>query len=615
MPDEKRDLFRYTNYFSKEAPALHTQSIILLALGVVTGILSILLIHPQDFIQNIVTFTGYGLSSGLLIVSLPALFTIAMIKALKRNIFLKHLMYATIVSTTMYALFLIVSSAFFSLFHSLTISYVIFLVGNASIYLFWIVIGKFLFAQRRGGNILPAIQPILNIMFYIPLGKYLLDFNFSFSTALTKLFFGMLIFLIAGYLVFYLLDAPMKRATNISGIKIFTIMVNQWLYNPKTDTNGEQFAFGEKKDITTDILLLKNRKGRYSAIFVKPDIHYGPFAGFGGAITTEYLGNYLHNKYNATAFVLHGPVNIANNPVSSSQVYTLAKNISSYIDSVNPNRFTAALGNIYSGSKGPCNAIHLKINDCSMVTLSKAPLVTEDINYEIGMHYKKLAARHSSNAIIIDAHNSRSESASKEELKGIYFGSKYVSMYENAILQTLGKNSVKKMRFGSSQQKISSNLGNPKDLGNGYSSFALFQFGGKKFGMLYFDSNNILPKLREDVIRHVKGKYHIDIEVYTTDTHSVNSLALPSSNVLGRFTIASKLLPVVDAMIDMAVNSTEEVSAASGSFVSKGFRVWGENAEAAITKASKEAIRMVKHVAPFVIAAAFVIAAWVVYSV
>ncbi|MDE1851048.1 MAG: DUF2070 family protein, partial [Candidatus Micrarchaeota archaeon] len=561
MPDEKRDLFRYTNYFSKEAPAVRTQSALLLALGIVTGIISMLLIHPQDFMQNIFSYTGYGLSTGLLIVSLPALLTLAMTKALKRNILLKHLMYATIVSTTVYALFLIISGAFFSLFHSLTISYVILLVGNASIYLFWIVLGKFLFAQRRGGNLLPAIQPILNILFYIPLGKYLLDFNFSISTALTKLFFGMLIFLISGYVVFYLLDAPLKRETNISGIKIFTIMVNQWLYNPKTDTNGEQFSFGEKKDITTDVLLLKNRKGKYRGIFVKPDIHYGPFAGFGGAIATEYLGNYLHNKYGATAFVLHGPVNIANNPVSSSQVYTLGKNISAYIDSIPHSHFTAAMGNIYLGAKGACNAIHVKINDCSMITLSKAPLVTEDINYEIGMHYKKLATSESNNAIIIDAHNSRSESASKEELKGVYFGSKYVGMYESAILQTLGKNSFRKVRFASSQQKLSSSLGNPKDLGSGYSSFALFQFGRRRFGMLYFDSNNILPKLREEIINHVRSKYRIEVEVYTTDTHSVNSLALPSSNVLGRFTPASKLIPVADAMIDLAVNSTEEVIA------------------------------------------------------
>ncbi|MGI0141955.1 MAG: DUF2070 family protein [Candidatus Micrarchaeales archaeon] len=614
MPDEKRDLFRYTNYFSRTAPPLGVQSLIIILLGIFAGIVSEILLKNQIFLHNILTLSASGASSGLLVVSLPAFLTIAMLKTLRRRVQFKHLMYATIVSTTIYALFMILSSAFFALFNSTTISYIILLVGNASIYLFWMVIGRFLLAQKRGGNISAAIQPVLNILFYLPLGMYILNFNLPLSTALIKLLAGMLIFMVTGYVFLYMLDAPMKRAANISGVKVFAIMVNQWLYNPKSDASNENFSFGIKKDITTDILLLKNNRGKYKGIFVKPDIHYGPFAGFGGAIATEYIGNYLHNKYNTTAFVLHGPVNIANNPVSSSQVYTLAKHISSHIDSVKPAQFKQAQGNIYYGTEGPCNAINIKINNCSLVTLTKAPMVTEDIDYEIGQHYKQLAARDSENAIIIDAHNSRSEAAGSDELKGIYFGSKYAGMYDKAIMQTLGKNSARRIRFGSSQQKISSHLGNPKDLGNGYSSFAVFQFGNKKFGMLYFDSNNMLPKLRDDIIKHVRKMYHIEIEVYTTDTHSVNSLALPSSNVLGRFTSAAKLLPIVDAMINLAINSSEEVSSYSGSFTTKGFRVWGENAEAEITKASKEAIKLVKHVAPFVIAAGFIIAAWVVYA-
>lgn len=614
MPDEKRDLFRYTTYFSRTAPPLSVQSFILVAIGILTGVVSELLIHPHTFLSNFFTFTIYGGSSGLLVITLPALLTIAIIKTMKRNIYLKHLMYAAIVSSTIYALFLLLSCAFFMLFRSLTISYIVLLVGNASIYFFWMVIGKFLLAQKRGGNITAAIQPVLNILFFLPLGKYILDLNLPISIALEKLFGGMFVFLLSGYIILYLLDQPLKRSANISGIKVFTIMVNQWLYSLNEKESNETFSFGVRRDISTDILLFKNPKGKYKAIFVKPDIHYGPFAGFGGAITTEYLGNYLHDKYHATSFVMHGPVNISNNPVSSSQVYTLARHISNNIDSIKSDQFKSASGNIYLGSSGPCRAINLKINNCSMMTLSKAPLVTEDIEYEIGQHYKQLALRNSQNAIIIDAHNSRAESASHDELKGIYFGSKYASMYDKAILQTLNKNSTKKMRLGASQQKIAGFLGNPKDIGNGYTSFAVFEFGKKRFGMLYFDSNNMLPGLRTEILRHVKDKYKMDLEVYTTDTHAVNSLALPSSNVLGRLASTPKLIAAVDALIDLAINNIEDVTSANLSFTSKGFRVWGDNAEHEITKASKEAIRTIKYVAPFVIASAFIIAAWIIYS-
>lgn len=613
MPDEKRDLFHYTSYFSKQAPSLRKQGVLLLAIGIVAGIVSVLLAHSQLFMQQPIAYIEYGISTGILVVSLPALLTATIIKAIKQKVFLKHLMYATLVSTTIYALFMVVSSAALAIFQSATILYIILLVGNASIFMFWMVIGKFLFSQNRGANIIAAVQPILNILFLLSLGKYALGLTLPATVAIIKLVAGMLIFLIAGYVFFYIIDFPLKRSTNISGVKVFTVMVNQWLYSLQS-YDSPNFSFGVRKDISTDVLVLKTKKGGYKAIFVKPDIHYGPFAGFGGAIATEHIGNYLHAKYNTTAIVLHGPVNIANNPVSSSQVYTMAKNISSHIDSMKKQSFTPALGNMYEGSEGPCRAINIKMNGLSMITLSKAPLVTEDIAYEIGQHYKQVALKDSQHAIIIDAHNSRSESASQEELKGVYFGSKYAAMYDKAILQTLNKNSIRKVKFGAAQQKIAGALGNPKDIANGYSSFCVFQFGNKKFGMIHFDCNNILPKLREDVIKYVRKKYHIEIEVYTTDTHAVNSLALPSSNVLGRYTTAAKLLPAVDALVGMALSSIEEVTMSSSSFTMKNFRVWGENAEEEITKASKEALRMLKYYAPFVIAAAFIIASWVVYS-
>ncbi|MDE1846401.1 MAG: DUF2070 family protein, partial [Candidatus Micrarchaeota archaeon] len=342
--------------------------------------------------------------------------------------------------------------------------------------------------------------------------------------------------------------------------------------------------------------------------------HYGPFAGIAGAIATEHIGTFLHDKYNTTSFVLHGPVNIANNPVSSSQVYTLARHIASNIDSLKVEQYRPATGNIYLGADGPCRAINIKVNDLNIVTLSKAPLVTEDIEYEIGQHYKQLAMKDAQNSMIIDAHNSRHESAGQDELKGIYFGSKYSSMYDRAIIRTLGKNSLKRIKLGASQQKIANFLGNPQDVGNGYSSFCVFEFGRKRFGMLHFDANNMLPGLRSEIIKHVSEKYKMEIEVYTTDTHSVNSLALPSSNVLGRVSSTTKIMAAVDALIDPAIHNIEEVTAANTSFTSKGFRVWGENAEAEITKASKEAVRTIKYVAPFVITGAFILAAWIIYS-
>ncbi len=613
MPDEKRDLFHYTNYFASEAPELGLQSIVLLLMGVFTGVISTAFVHHSILISNFDQLIVYGASSGLLVVSLPAVLAAGMIKLLKTNIKMKHLMFATLVSVLIYSLFIIIASAFFSTFGNATISYVILLLGNASIYSYWLVIGKFII-QRRGGVFIPLIQPTLNILFYIPIDRYILNITLPVSTVLIKLYAGMAIFLVMGYVFLYMVDRPFKKLVNVSGVRVFTIMINQWLYDI-TPAGSDSMSFGEKKNISVDVLAMRNKAGKYKAIFINPDIHYGPFSGFGGGIATEHIADFIHNKYKTNAIMLHGPVNIAHNPVSSSQVYKLSKNIANYIDSLKSSQFTPASGAIYRGANGPCKAINLNINGMNIITLTKAPLVTEDIHYDVGDYFKRIVLKRNPNSIIIDAHNSRFESASEDELRGVYSGSKYVLMYQNVIKSVMpdGKR-MKKLKFGSSQQKISGLLNNPKDMGKGYASFCIFEFGGKRFGMLYFDANNMLPGLRNEIINYVKRKHKMQIEVYTTDTHSVNSIALPSSNVLGRYTTTAKLLPIVDALVNVAQHNLENVNFYNGSFVVKDFRVWGENAERDITKASKEMIRTLKHIAPFVISAGFIIAAWIIYA-
>jgi predicted neutral ceramidase superfamily lipid hydrolase len=187
-------------------------------------------------------------------------------------------------------------------------------------------------------------------------------------------------------------------------------------------------------------------------------------------------------------------------------------------------------------------------------------------------------------------------------------------MYAEAIERA--KKNLKKdeeITFGASSFKIANMLKNPKDLGRGYTSIGVFGFGAKKFAMIYFDANNMLPKFREGILKHVKEKYNIEYELYTTDTHSVNSLALPWSNVLGRFTKVDEMIKVLDIIIDDAIKNMSSVRSIYSRFVMKDFVVWGNDAEKLITKISKDIIRIVKHVVPFIIAAGFVIAAWLIY--
>ena len=605
MPDEKKFLLHYSDYFTKNAPNNSTSIALIFLIGILAGILSITALHYNEMEHNLAYALANGMSAGLLIISLPALVSAAIIKLIKRRIYLKHILMIFIMSTIAYSFFLVINSAIFLFLRSYIIAYVVILLANASLFGFWFIVSRFVMGKRHAA-LIALIQPTLNFLFYVPLGKYLINLSLPFWPAAIKLYSGMLIFLIIGYIFLYIVDKPAKKSLNISGVEIFNTMINQWLYN--MGTLNFSLGIGTKKGIMVKTLLLKGK--RLKAIFVEPGIHYGPFAGTGGATATEYLGGMILKRYGANPFILHGTVNHSNNPISTSEIGMICKELEKEINNIREENFEEARGGIGFGEEGACKAIAIKINDAKLITLTKAPMVTEDIGDDVGEEFKKIAGEKS---IIIDAHNSRIESANKEELKGIYTGSKYVGLYKKAIREALNLKKNQKFFFGSYSIKLSNLIKNAEDIGKGYTSVGIFKFGNESFAMIYFDANNMLPSLREIIINHVKDKYNIRCEVYTTDTHSVNSLNRPFTNVLGRKTKPSILLPILDIAIENALSNMEEVKSAYRSFVIRNFAIWGEDAEEKLIETSKEILIRVKHVIPIVIAAGFVIAAWLIY--
>ena len=608
MADKAKDVIHYTDYFNLTAPRITIQVLLFIIAGGIAGILS------SFFILGSISLTGVllGAGSGIMVITVPGFLTAILLKSMKRRIQMKHAMFATLAPGGVYALFIMLDAAATFLFKDYRIAYLLFIVINAGLYCYWFLINKVAIGQGKGSIFTAAIHPVLNILFFIPLQVYILNLGVSLDQALVKLYGGMIVFLAISYIILYLLDRPAKKVLNVSGVSIFSTMLEQWLYNFIKDTN----VFGNTgtgRDVDVDIVAFKSGKD-CKAVFVKPDIHYGPFSEIGGSVATQYLGNVINSAYGASPFVLHGAVNSSDNPTSSDQIREMGQEIKKEIDKIGKDDWKKVKGRISFGKSGPCRVINIGLGNLKFLALTKAPLVTEDIDREIGISFEKIAGKEGE-VILIDAHNSRFESASGDELRGIYSGSKYVKMYAAAIQKSMHAGKEAPLRFGASCMKLSDILKEYKDVGKGFTSVAIFEFGKRRFCMVYFDSNNMLPGFREDIIKHIRKKFGLDVELFTTDTHSVNSIALPASNALGRQTQPAKILPVIDQLIDEAIEDLGEVRVAHKKIVFKGLRVWGSGAEESIIKASREVIRVGKRVVPFVIVAGFILAAWIIYII
>ncbi len=559
MPDETGRLFSYSSYFTKTAPSVLVQMAFFLLIGALAGALSEIVINYHGFISNPLNLVAYGISFGILIISFPALLTVATFKIFKRRLLLRHIMLATLISSASYSIFVVIASLVFSVSKSNALAYVLLILGNASIYGYWILLGKFFIGQRKSAGIVALLQPVLNVLLYIPMDKYVLLTSMPFSVIVIKLVAGMTVFLAVIYLFISMLDRPMKKGAHISGVDFFSLMVAQWLFNFAVEERFIRPSSGKEVSIPVEMLYLKNTRGAYKAAFIKPGIHYGPLANVGGSVATERLGDIVAQRLHATPFIMHGAVTHDLNPISVMEVQKISKQVANTIGVLDRKAFHEARGSISESVDKPCMAIRIRINDTSLIILSKAPYVTEDIDNGVGMYFKKIAERYSANAMIVDAHNSRSESATTDELRGVYKGSKYVEKYKKAIQSSMLHDGNGKILFGASSRKLSKVLVEHKDIGNGYTSVGIFGTAGKKFAMLYFDANNMLPRFREELLKHVMKKFGVECEALTTDTHAVNSITLPASNVLGRHTTLASVIPVLDEMIEEAIANMEPV--------------------------------------------------------
>jgi len=605
----KKNISDYASYFNIRLPGSTALVAILVVLGVIVGIISSIATNYGN-LNGVVLLNGT--STGVIIVTIPAILAAVFFKSIRRKLRIKHTLFATLIATSIYSILIIIDVILFAFLRSSVLEYVILILANAAVYGYWFAVGKMVVGQRKSAALTSAFHPIVNVLFYLLLGEYLLNIKLPLNQALIKLYGGMIVFLVLGYVSIYLIERPGKKTLDTRPVEIFSLMSEQWLYNI-TKNQSPMLAKGTKREIRVNLLLLKGAKNK--TVFVMPDLHYGPFAGVGGGLLPERLGGLVYSKYGAVPFVMHGAVNIDDNPLYMHQIERMENKISDSLDRMLKTGSKTAYGSVSIGSSGRCHVADITINGSHIALLSKAPYVTEDISRDVGKRLESIEALKGRQVFLVDSHNSRFESAPEDELRGVYDGSKYEVMYANAIKKVLSKSRrTGKLKFGSSTVKLSRML-KRQDLGSGYSSAAVFDFGSRKFCVIYFDANNMLPGFRSSIISYVKKNFNMDSEVCTSDTHSVNTIALSAMNSLGRYTDERDMYPHVHRLVSEAINNIEYVKASSRTLFIEDFYTWGAHSFENILKMVEDVGNVIRHVIPFVIAAAFIIAAWVIYTV
>jgi predicted neutral ceramidase superfamily lipid hydrolase len=602
--------------FTKKLPDSSVIFSLLFLLSISTGIMSVLLINYRTIGTELPAIIANGILGGILVILIPTLLTVLIVKTLKRGLRIKYVLFISMLGAVVYSLFIILASAIFQIVGNYSLATIIVLVGDASIYGWWFFVDKVVLGQKKKAVVFAAIQPVFNILVYLAASGVIFAFVLPLGIILIKLFAGILIFLLISYGILYMFEGPVKRNLGFGAISVFSQVVQNWLFDLDTivaePMGGNKFGIHTDIDVST-IVFKKSDKSIMAAMFA-PSIHYGPVGIMGGSDFPYQLEKYFKMKYNAPLFVMHCAVNEDNNPVSSSQFNAVRDVLDNGIKNSRKigDGKTAAI-EFYKSTHKTASVSIISMDKLNLATFTRAPNITEDIAPESNRLFKELLETKGREAILIDAHNSRYETAPVDELSGVTLNSKYMNEYVNAI-KGLGKpkHTAKKIKIGVSSIDIYDELGRPEDLAPGKLNVIVFAFNGFKYAIVSFNANNLMPNFRMEIVERMKKMYGITGDVYTTDTHFVNSLYRNASNVLGRETKLKSLIPFIDQALKEALLNIEPVDVYYKKDTLKGFHIWGPDVREKMVAVITSVTGLAKILVPAIVAAGFIIASWII---
>jgi len=444
-----------------------------------------------------------GMTDGMLLLTFPAYISAVAIKLMIRRMPFRRILATTFIGECFYAL--AYGGGFFLTDISKFYSELIVLVGAAVVFVLWYVIARLIFVLRWRAILFAVIQLLFHLAFFMNSG--VIHFDSPLMESMTKFYLSAFVLLGALYLFFVIINAPMKRTFGVSSTDAFSLFISQWLYQKK-DLESVFESVGMRVRTLLSILSFERDDGKI--FFVTPYVHYGPFGNLGGSEFTTLLPQKLDSKYNAKTFVFHGTVTHDLNPISSDEVDVV---VDAFEDCMKKAKYSSAKVGFSQGKKEECHADALVFDDdYSFVGISRAPELTEDINFGLGLSMMSEAEKSVKNVTVVDQHNAETGEVTSFE-PGDPVGFKYTEAIKDAVQHKIKKNNLE---LGVSQRSVESSL-----VGKAGIKIAVFS-SSPNYVLVLIDSNGVTPEFREKIMDEVKSLGDFQVGVYTTDTHQIN---------------------------------------------------------------------------------------------
>ena len=447
------------------------------------------------------------------------------------------------------------------------------------------------------------IQPILILTMYVLISFLFIDTSFIgpiLIQVILKAFIASIIFVLAIYAFITVIASPFKKNLGIGVLDLLSLFIAH-MNEGSNSLEGLFENMSEAIDTIVTFVSFKTENG-IKALFISPSVHPGPLGDLGGS----NMPTILANRFDHFTMVAHGPSTHDFNPIAVSEIDKVEESVKRGLNKVKYSQKASRFIRYVSEKAN----IGVQFFNEGMVILSTfAPEAVDDIEFGVGLTMMAQSRSHCKvkDSIIVDCHNSFT-AESGEVLPGNPEVFQLIDVIDK-IDPNQEKFDIKVGCFENNMDDLDKNEG----IGESGIKTMIVEVAGQRTAYVLFDSNNMEIGFRQEIIDAVSDMDIDEIEVMTTDTHTVNTLSR-GYNPIG-IAKRAEIIEYVKISIKEAIEDLEKVEVGTGTEKITNLNTFGPKNSTELISTISSVVAVSKIIAPvLLITALLIVLIWIFFG-
>lgn len=447
------------------------------------------------------------------------------------------------------------------------------------------------------------IQPLLILAMYTLITFLFIDTSFIGPIILQitiKALVAAIIFVLAIYAFIKVIAAPFKKNVGIGVLDLLSLFIAH-MNEGSNSLEGLFENMSEAIETVVTFISFKTEHG-IKALFISPSVHPGPLGDLGGS----NMPTILANRFPHFTMVAHGPSTHDFNPIAVSEIDKIENSVKNGLEKIT---YTADASKFIRYNCEKANIGVQFFNEGMVILSTFAPEAVDDIEFGVGltMMAQSRSRCNVKDSVIVDCHNSFTPESGE-----VLPGNAEVFQLINVIDKIDPDQNKYGIKIGCYEDTMGS-LDKQEGIGDSGIKTMIIEVDNQRTAYVLFDSNNMEIGFRQEIIDAVSDMDIDEIEVMTTDTHTVNTLSR-GYNPIG-IAKRSEIIEYVKLSIEEAIKDLEKVEVGTGTEKIKNLNTFGPNNSTELISTISSVVAVSKIIAPvLLITALLIVFIWIFFG-